>query len=292
MLLAAFCVVPRFGVGFLTHLDGVPIDAFSTRHHTNVHHRFLGDESTSHEPCLRIGPKRVTEETVVPTLLRPLVRFAPIFDGTPVSETHRAVTVHSIIRGSELVGHSLALEEYHVGFVFEILRVAIPLIIERADLCGASQFGWSKVALELFLLTYGSSTSGEHRYRGGASGVVALHHLVKDAIRGDAPVVGGVTAPVVTNLKFVAQTPKDNAGTVAVACNPLLNEHGPQLHERFASAPILVVRPFVYQFVHNEQPFLVGNAREGWGIRIVGTTQGIETESLHLTHLTTYGIVE
>ena len=231
------------------------------------------------------------EEGVVPTLLGPFVRLSPVFYGTPVGQAHGAVAVHAVEGGLQLVGHSLTLVENHVGLVLEILGIAVPLVVETGDFRDTGQFGWSHVGLELLLLAYGPCASGEHGHGGGTRRVVSLHHLVKDAIGGDAPVVGWVSAPSVANLQLVAQTPEDDARAVAVALDPFPDEFGPDVHEGLSSAPVFVVAPLVDELVHDEQALLVGNARKRGGIGVVGASQVVEAKLLHHPELSAYGIV-
>ena len=147
--------------------------------------------------------------------------------------------------------------------------VSIPLIVERSNLSDACQLRWNEVSLEIWCVALSTGTSREHGNSGRTSGIVALQELIEDAVCGDAPVICLITAPVAACLKFVAEAPHHYRRVIAVALHPFLHKVRPYLHEWLASTPIVLVTPFVNEFVNNENADLIGNVVEVFGVRIV-----------------------
>ena len=129
---------------------------------------------------------------------------APIFDGSPPAQSYSPLLIHTVEGLLLLVCHCLALEEYKVGLMVIVAMVSVPLVVEGCYLRGACQFGWHKIGFEVGGIALCACSSWEHGHSSRSRAVIALHHLVEDAIGRYAPVVGLVTAPARTCLKFVA----------------------------------------------------------------------------------------
>ena len=117
---------------------------------------------------------------------------------------------------------------------------------------------------------YSSRTGGEHGYSGETCMIPSLYQLVEYVIGSDSPIVGSFEAcPSFTNLKLVSQAPQNDGRTVTVAFDPFCNQFVPEIGERLASAPIVIVTPFVRQFVHHQHSHTVCNAGKTFTVRIM-----------------------
>ena len=122
----------------------------------------------------------------------------------------------------------------------------------EAENQSTSQFGRHQIVVELLVMSgYSSRTSREHGNSSEACIIPPLYQLVEDVIGSDSPIVGSFkTCPSFTNLKLVSQTPQNDGRTITVAFDPFCNQFVPDMGERLTSAPIVIVTPFVRQFVH------------------------------------------
>ena len=198
-------MVPVVANFLATHLHVVPIYTLALAfHHADLHDGHLRLHTALNQVSLRIRLQRVAEERIVPALLRPAVALAPVLDGTPPGQAHAPVSVHAEVRLLQLVGHRLALEQNQVGLIPEVARIGIPLVVERGHLRGTGQLWRHLIRLEVRRTSLCACPGWEHGHGRGAGAVVAFQHLVKEAIRRDAPVLRRVARPVAPGLQLVS----------------------------------------------------------------------------------------
>ena len=236
----------------------VPLNFFSfIVHYSDLHKRFV-TESAFYQICLRIRFQRMAEKRIIPPFLRPSVRFTPIFHGSPVSNSHHFIVIHSIKRSGQFRRSCFTLVHNKVRSVLQVLLICIVLIIKTRHFRHKRKFWGCHVIVEPSVLPFQRICTGRKHRNGGFAGiVVSFYKHIEYFVSRDSPVVRWKSGQIIAHLKLISQAPQNHRRVISVAFNPFGNVTVPNLRKRLASRPIIFFAPFVIKFIYDKNTVFV-----------------------------------
>ena len=246
-------------------------------YHADVYRGCFGEEAL-HEVRVRLRLQRDVEHALVPTLGRPSETFAEVVDGSPVSQSDGLVEVHLEEVRSHGSRGSLALVEHLVREAFAVAGEVHVAVVVRVHLRLDGEVARQGVRLPV-------AVAWVHGHGGQSRVVVAVQQFLLQLVSRYAPVVvwhGG------NLLQLVSEAPEHDAGVVAVALHPFGDVLLPQLSPFHASAGVLL-RPFVVQFVDDEDAEAVAYLHEVLAVGVVRAADVVHAELLHHLQSLLYG---